>query len=212
MFGVPYVSNSKTPVNAMWDVEPYVLDLSEVIRLSEDDLLKISAANPDLRIEQNAAGQLEIMSPSGSRSTNYEARIVRVLGNWNEDSGKGEVFTGTGGFRLPNGAIRAADVAWVRRDAWEALTRSQQEKFAPVVPEFVVEIRSPSDRLPALEAKVREWIENGCKLAWLIDPIDSKATIYRADGSTETQPMDAVLSGEDVLPGFSFDLKTLPID
>lgn len=206
------MSITQTPVNAMWDVEPYVLDLSDVVRLTEDDLLKISAANPDLRIEQNAAGQLEIMSPSGFRSSAYEARIVSALGIWDDNHGGGVVSTGTGGFRLPNGAVRAPDVAWVRQQDWKALTRDQRDKFAPVVPAFVVEIRSPSDRLPALESKMREWIENGCKLAWLIDPIDSRATIYRADGSMEVRTMDSVLSGEDVLPGFSFDLKTLPLE
>jgi Uma2 family endonuclease len=195
----------------MWDVEPYTLDLSDVIRLSDDDLLKICAANPDLRIERNAAGQLEIMSPSGSSSSACGAKIVIALGMWNERHGGGIVFTASGGFRLPNRAVRAADAAWVSRSDWDALTKAQQDKFAPVVPAFVVEVRSPSDRLPALMAKMEEWIRNGCRLAWLIDPIDGKAHIYRANGTVEERGIDGILSGEDVLPGFSFDLKSLPL-
>jgi Uma2 family endonuclease len=193
----------------MWDVEPYTLDLSSVIRLSDDDLLKICAANPDLRIERNASGQLEIMSPSGSSSSACEAEFVGALHAWNKLQGTGIVFTASGGFRLPNGAVRAADAAWVRLRGWNALKTEQQDKFAPIVPEFVVEVRSPSDRLPALRRKVEEWIRSGCRLAWLIDPIEQKATVYRADGTVEERRMDSVLSGEDVLPGFSFDLMVL---
>lgn len=199
-----------TQGKAMWDVEPYTLDLSDVIRLSDDDLLQICAANPDLRIERNAAGQLEIMSPSGSSSSACEAKFVAALELWNEKHGHGIVFTASGGFRLPNGAVRAADAAWVRRSDWDALTKEQQDKFAPVVPAFVVEVRSPSDRLPALRAKMVEWIQNGCRLAWLIDPIEGSSLIYRADGTVEECGMDSTLSGDDVLPGFSFDLKKLP--
>lgn len=195
----------------MWDVEPYTLDLSEVIRLTEDDLLKISAANPDLRIEQNAAGQLEIMSPSGSRSSAVGAKIVGALGMWNERHGEGVVFGADAGFHLPNGAIRAPDACWVRRATWESISREKQDRFAPLVPPFLVEVRSTSDRMPALRAKMREWIENGCQLAWLIDPIDEKATIYRSDGSTEERRFEAVLSGEDVLPGFQLDLTMLRV-
>ncbi len=199
-----------TPVFSMWDVEPYTLDLSDVVRLSDDDLLTVCAANPDLRIERNAAGQLEIMSPSGSSSSACEAEFVAALHAWNQQYGEGIVFTASGGFRLPNGAVRAADAAWVRRSDWDVLTTAQQDTFAPVVPEFVVEVRSPSDRLPALRGKMEEWIQNGCRLAWLIDPIHGQATIYHADGTIDEFRMDRVLSGEDVLSGFAFDLKKLP--
>lgn len=193
----------------MWEIEPYTLDLSDVIRLSDEDLLKICAANPDLRIERNAAGQLEIMSPSGAESSAYEVKFVSALDVWNDRNGDGIVFGASGGFRLPNGAVRAADAAWVRLAQWNALKKEEQRKYAPVIPEFVVEVRSPSDRLPALRQKMEEWIRNGCRLAWLIDPLERAATIYRADGTIDERRMDSVLSGEDVLPGFSFDLRTL---
>lgn len=204
------VSIAKRLVRTMWDVEPYTLDLSDVIRLSDDHLLKICAANPDLRIERNAAGQLEIMSPSGITSSASEAEFVGALHAWNKHHGGGIVVTARGGFHLPNGAVRAADAAWIRRRDWESLTKEQQDTFAPVVPAFVVEVRSPSDRLPALRRKMEEWIRNGCGLAWLIDPIEQSASVFRADGTVDEHGMDGTLSGEDVLPGFSFDLKTLP--
>jgi Uma2 family endonuclease len=193
----------------MWDVEPYTLDLSSVIMLSDDDLLKVCAANPDLRIERTAGGQLEIMSPSGSSSSACEAEFVGALHAWNEREGAGIVFTASGGFRLPNGAVRAADAAWVRLSDWKALTSEQQDKFAPVVPGLVVEVRSPSDRVGALRRKMEEWIRNGCRLAWLIDPIEQRATIFRSDGTVEEHGMEGLLSGEDVLPGFVFDLSRL---
>lgn len=199
-----------TPRKIMWDVEPYTLDLSDVVKLSDGDLLAISAANPDLRIERSATGQLEIMSPSGSTSSACEAALVTALYTWNEQHRDGIVFTSSGGFHLPNGAVRAADAAWVRRGDWDALTPDQREGFAPVVPEFLVEVRSPSDRLPALRTKMHEWIANGCRLAWLIDPINRSAAIYRADGTVTEAPFDETLNGEDVLPGFVFDPASLP--
>lgn len=194
----------------MWDVEPYTLDLSDVVRLSDADLLTICAANPDLRIERNAAGQLEIMSPSGSSSSACEAAFVGALHAWNKEHGGGIVFTASGGFRLPNGAVRAADASWVSLREWNALSTEEQQKYAPVVPAFLVEVRSASDRFSALQKKMNEWIRNGCRLAWLIDPIEHIAYVYRTDGSVEEHRMDHTLDGEDVLHGFSFDLNSLP--
>jgi Uma2 family endonuclease len=194
----------------MWEPESYVLDLSDVVRLSDDDLMKICAANPDLRIEQNAAGQLEIMPPAGASSSSRDIAVALALGNWNRETKAGVVFGSSAGFRLPNGAVRATDAAWVRHDRWSALTNDQQETFAPVVPDFLVEIRSPSDSISQLQAKMSEWMENGCRLAWLIDPFDHVAIVYRADGSTATQTFDHLLSGEEILPGFAFDPHSLP--
>ncbi|MEX2402238.1 MAG: Uma2 family endonuclease [Rhodothermales bacterium] len=194
----------------MWEPEPYVLDLTEVIRLNDDDLLRISAANPDIQLEQNAAGQLEIMSPAGPSSSARAVVLTIALGTWNQQHGDGIVFDGTAGFRLPNGALRAADVAWLNRAAWERLTPDEREKFAHVVPDFLVEIRSPSDRLAHLHRKMDEWIENGCRLAWLIDPAEQHITIYRTGTDAETVDFHTTLTGEDVLPGFSFEPRTLP--
>lgn len=193
----------------MWEPEPYVLDLSDVIRLSDEDLLKICAANPELRIEQNAAGQLEIMPPSGASSSARNVDVVGALRDWNRNRSEGVVFESSAGFRLPNGAMRAPDAAWVRLDRWSALSAHQQESFAPVVPDFLVEIRSQSDSIRQLDAKMQEWIENGCRLAWLIDPYERTAYVYRSDGSRTTQSFEQPLSGEDVLTAFTFDPHSL---
>lgn len=193
----------------MWEPEPYVLDLSDVIRLSDDDLTCIFAANPDLQIEQNAAGQLEIMSPAGPLSSARAVKVAAALEIWNETNGDGVVFDGTAGFRLPNGALRAPDVAWLNGDIWRRLSPAQREVFARVVPDFLVEIRSPSDRLPHLCGKMQEWIDNGCRLAWLIDPAGRQIHIYRPERDVEIVDFHTQLSGEDIVPGFTFDPGTL---
>lgn len=195
----------------MFKFEPYTLDLSDVIRLSDDDLFKLCAANPDLRIERNAAGQLEITVSTGFLSDARAMKIAIELGNWNGVHGEpGLVLGGTAGFFLPNRAMRVPDAAWISLNTWKAISAAELEKFVHLVPEFVVEVRSASDRLPALQSKMKEWIQNGCRLGWMIDPVQKEAGIYRADGSIETVSFESILSGEDTLPGFEFDLNTLP--
>lgn len=194
----------------MWEPEPYVLDLTDVIRLSDEDLMKVCAANPDLRIEQNAAGQLEIMSPAGASSSARGVKFITALEIWNRERDEGIVFDSSAGFRLPNGALRAPDAAWLRRNRWEQFTAKQREEFTHVVPDFLVEIRSRSDRLRYLRGKMAEWMENGCRLAWLVDPRKRAVHIYRTDGRVESVGFNVELSGEDILPGFTFDPRTLP--
>jgi Uma2 family endonuclease len=207
---VPDVSYIHNPFLPMWEPEPYVLDLSDVIRLSNDDLLRICLANPDLQIEQNAAGQLEIMPPAGPSSSARAVKLVVALELWNEEHKDGIVFDGTAGFRLPNGALRAADAAWLNRDAWQRLMPEQQEKFAHVVPDFLVEIHSPGDRLAHARGKMEEWMENGCRLAWLIDPVEREIHVYRPGHDVETVDFHTMLTGHDILPGFTFDPRRLP--
>ena len=194
----------------MLQLEPYTLDLTDVVRLSDDDLWKICAANPDLRIERNAAGQLEIMSPTGAKSGLCEIKIATAVENWNEKSGLGVVLSSSVGYILPNTAMRAPDVSWTPVERWNALTDKDAEKFWRNVPDFLVEIRSPSDRLGVLQRKMQEWIKNGCRLAWLVDPKQKRVWIYRPDSEAREAPWGSHLSGEDVLPGFIFDLKRLP--
>lgn len=194
----------------MWEPEPCVLDLSDVIRLNEHDLLKIGAANPDLRIEQNAVGRLEIMPPAGPSSSARCVRLITALENWNVRRGGGIVFESSAGFRLPNGALRAPGVSWLSEDKRDHLPPEQHARFWSVVPDFLVEIRSPSDSMAHLRAKMNEWIGNGCRLAWLIDPIEREVHIYRRRGDVETIAFESRLRGEDVLAGFTFDPQSLP--
>lgn len=190
-------------------MEPLTLDFSRVLSLSDDVFFRLCESNPNLRIERNAEGELEIMSPSGGRTGNRNIQIVTDLEIWNRQTASGYVFDSSTGFKLPDSAVRAPDAAWVAADRWDGLSEEEKERFPPLCPDFVVELRSPSDWLGKVEQKMDEWIANGCRLAWLIDPARAEATVYRPDGRAETVPFDAVLSGEDVLPGFELSLDKL---
>jgi Uma2 family endonuclease len=114
------------------------------------------------------------------------------------------------GFRLPNGSMRSPDLAWIKKERWEQLSPEDQEKFAPLTPDFVIEVRSRSDSLKELQNKMQEWIDNGCRLAWLIDPVQQKAYVYKREGLIKTaETFNEQLSGEDVLSGFELDLSLL---
>ncbi|MDX1943403.1 MAG: Uma2 family endonuclease [Saprospiraceae bacterium] len=129
---------------------------------------------------------------------------------WNKMTDLGYTFDSSTGFALPNGAKRSPDVSWIIKDRWEALTQAEKEDFAPLCPDFCIELRSKTDRLNNIKAKLEEYIENGCRLGWLVDPIEKQVFIYRQDGSTEIlKGFNKKLSGEDVLPGFEFDLNIL---
>jgi len=192
-------------------MESIVLRLSDSTRFSDDELFDFCTLNKELRIERTQEGNLIIISPSGSRSSNINLKIITQFGVWedmNSDLGVG--FGPDGGFILPNQSMRAPDLAWVSKTKWDALTESQKSKFAPVAPDFIVELKSPTDSLPALKAKMEEWISNGVRLAWLIDPKSQVSFIYKADRSvTKVNGFSSFLDGEDVLPGFRLNLSKL---
>jgi Uma2 family endonuclease len=175
--------------------------------LTDRLLLLLSGANSDLRLERTAQGELIIMSPAGSRSGGRNFELAGQLYTWVKASGRGIAFDSSAGFRLPNGAIRSADLAWVERDRWEALSPDEQDRFAPICPDFVVELRSPSDPIAEVRAKMREYRAHGTRLGWLIDPQRKTVEIYRPRRRVEVLNTPATLSGEDVLPGFVLDLK-----
>ncbi len=178
--------------------------------LSEDEFFEFCVANRDLRIERDPDKKIIIMAPVGSESGFYEGEAFGELRSWNVTSSEGVTLSPSAGFKLPNGATRAADATWISLERWEALTPEQKKKFLPITPDFAIEIRSETDKLKKLKAKMQEWIENGVRLAWLIDPIEQKTHIYRADGSIEIlEGFERELSGEGVLKGFIFDLRLL---
>ncbi|MCC3496578.1 MAG: Uma2 family endonuclease [Microcoleus sp. PH2017_15_JOR_U_A] len=157
-------------------------------------------ANPDLRLERTSQGELIMNPPTGGESSSRNLSISGQLGNWcetHEDLGEG--FDSSGGFILPNGATRSPDASWVSRARWEALTPKERKGFVPLCPDFVVELRSASDSLSTLQAKMREYMDNGARLGWLIDPQNQRVEIYRQQAEVE--------SGEDVLPGFVLNLR-----
>ena len=178
--------------------------------MTEDDFYLFCRRNPELKFERRADGIIEFLAMTGGTTGRRNTELITELNIWNRQARKGQVFDSSTGFRLPNGAVRSPDVAWVRTDAWVALTPEQQEKFPPVCPDFVVELSSPSDSLTDLTLKLNEYIANGCRLAWLLDPKNETARLFRADGSVSVVKSFAeTLSGEDVLPGFSFALSLL---
>jgi Uma2 family endonuclease len=180
-------------------------------KMSDAQFEAFCLQNKHLRIERDKHGNLIVMPPVHTSTGEKETTIQSFAFMWNLKTKLGKVFNSSTGFTLPNRAMRAADTAFVSYERWEALTEKQKKSFAPVCPDFVVEIRSDSDRsLPKLKEKMKEWIENGARLGWLFDTFEEKTYIYRANGSIEiVEGFDKTLSGEDVLPGFTFDLNLI---
>ncbi len=178
--------------------------------LSEDGFYAFCQQNREQKFERRADGTIEFITMTGGTTGRLNSEFVTDLTSWNRQSRLGFVFDSSTGFRLPNGAVRSPDVAWVRTGTWQALTTEQQQKFLPLCPDFVVELVSPSDVLTDVIIKIEEYLSNGCRLGWLIDPKTETARIFRADGSVSVvKTFDEALGGEDVLPGFAFALATL---
>ncbi|WP_031530470.1 Uma2 family endonuclease [Dyadobacter crusticola] len=178
--------------------------------MDEDTFFQLCQMNDTLELERDSQGNIIVMSPTGSFTGNFNSRISGFLFLWNEQTGAGMLFDSSTGFTLPNGAVRSPDVSWIREERWNALMPEQQEKFAPICPDFVIEIRSLSDDLKYLTDKMDEYMENGAQLGWLIDRFDNKVYIYRAGEQVITQEgLKVKLAGDPVLPGFELDLATV---
>ena len=179
------------------------------IELADEQFFQLCQHNRELRFERTAKGEILIMPPTGGETSNRNFEIAVQLGIWNKQNKLGKAFDSNGGFTLPNGAVRAPDVSWVRRERWEALTPQQRQKFLPLCPDFVVELRSPSDSLKETQEKMQEYIDNGARLGWLIDPQTRRVEIYRPNQDVEILENPATVPGEDVLPGFVLDLNCI---
>ncbi len=189
---------------------PYALMLNiRQLGLTDEQFSRLCQDNPDLRFELTAGGELLIMAPTGSKMGWRHSKLNQRLANWAEQDGTGVSFDSSTGFTLPNGAKRSPDAAWLGRERWDALSEAQQEGFAPLCPDFVVELRSPTDRLADLHDKMREYIENGARLGWLIDPIDKRVYVYRPGQPVESLDNPTTLSGDPVLPGFVLRVQEL---
>jgi Uma2 family endonuclease len=181
-------------------------------RVSDHDFLQFCQVNPDLRLERNASGELIVMPPAAPDSGHRNAGITAQLWNWNQKSGLGIDFDSSAGFTLPNTAIRGPDASWMTRERWDALPKQEREKFSHICPDFVVELRSENDDMSKLRGKMQEYIAQGIKLGWLIDPKGGTVEIYRPGQPVEVLEKPTTLSGEDVLPGFVLDLKGILFD
>ena len=192
------------------ETDPVVLNFAPVMRrLRGDDFFNFCQANDRWRLELTKEGNLIIMMATGSRTGNRNFKLNGIFYNWVEEDGTGEGFDSNTGFMLPNGAERSPDLAWVKKERWETLSERQQENFAPICPDFVVELRSRTDRLKPLQTKMEEYIENGAQLGWLIDPYKRKVYVYRPGASVERLDEPEKISGEPVLPGFVLPVARL---
>ncbi len=177
--------------------------------VTDGELMELSSQNQSLRFERNYLGNLVTMSPTGAISGNREAKAIAYLLVWVESNNLGEVFSSSTGFRLPNGAIRSADAAFVSHSRLPQGWDEGEDQFLPLAPDFVIEVRSKTDSLSVLQEKMEEYIANGVRLAWLIDRQGQQAWVYRDDGTITRYPSTATLKGEDVVEGFSLALKRL---
>jgi Uma2 family endonuclease len=198
-----------TEVTTQVENSPLVLHLHPVINLTDDQFFEFCQINRDLRIERTATGELLIMPPTGSETGGRNFNLIGQLWAWVNQDGTGIGFDSSTGFTLLNGAERSPDAAWVKLERWNALTPEQQKKFAPICPEFVVELRSPSDNLEPLKTKMQEYIDNGALLGWLIDRKNRQVYIYRPGVALECLDHPATVSGDPVLPGFVLDLSKI---
>ncbi|MFP4008654.1 MAG: Uma2 family endonuclease [Spirulinaceae cyanobacterium] len=181
----------------------------DAISLTEEQFFQLCSHNRDLRFERNANGDLIIMPPTGGETGHRNAGLTAQVWLWNEQNQTGMVFDSSTGFRLPNGANRSPDVAWLTLERWNSLTVAQQQRFLPLCPDFLIELRSPTDTLTAVRQKMTEYRDNGMRLGWLIDPIEKRAEIYRPNAEVETLNRPSSLSGEAILPGFVLNLERI---
>ena len=177
--------------------------------MTDEQFYLFCQANPDLRLERTAEGDLIIMAPTGGKSGQRNAVLTARFVIWAEQDGSGVVFDSSTEFRLPNGAMRSPDVSWVRRDRWAKLSGEEQERFPPLCPDFVLELRSPSDSMASLKRKMEEYIQQGSELGLLLDPFERKVYLYRPNATPEVLDDPATITAEPALPGFSLSLKEI---
>ena len=186
---------------------PYMLALDfSAISMTDDELVQFCSDNGPLRFEMTAKRELIIMPPEGMETGSNNATILQRLANWTEQDGTGIAFGPSAGFTLPNGSMKAADACWILRERWNALSQDEKRRFSHITPDFVVELRSESDLLGHLLEKMEEYIENGVRLGWLIDPRQRRVYIYRPGEAVQVLDDPAAVSGDPELPGFTLDL------
>lgn len=178
-------------------------------KISDRDLEQLCRDNPETRFETTPQGRLIVMSPTGSESGKLNLSLAAQIWNWNDRSRLGVVFDSSAGFKLSNGATRSPDVSWVRRSKWDSLSKQQRRKFAPIDPDFIIELMSPTDDLTELQSKMLEYMDCGVSLGWLVNPDDRQVEIYRQGQNKEVLDKPANLTGEDVLPDLLVDLSEI---
>ncbi|MFN6529930.1 Uma2 family endonuclease [Nostoc sp. ChiSLP03a] len=185
------------------------INLNPIIQLTDNQFYQLCRENPEIKFERNARGELLIMPPTGGETGNRNIEIAADFVIWNRQTQLGICFDSSTCFKLPNGANRSPDVAWIRKERWDTLTPEEQEKFPPIAPDFVLELMSPSDSLKETQDKMQEYIDNGVKLGWLINSKLRQVEIYRLGQPVEILEHPKELLGEDILPGFTLNLAII---
>ena len=181
-----------------------------IIPIDDGVFLEICRKNPDNRIERTQKGEIVFMAPTGGETGKFNASIIGIFYIWNKIQKKGKIFDSSTAFRLPSTAIRSPDLAFISTDRWNSLSKGEKESFPPICPDFVLEIRSKTDKLTDLQSKMEEWIEGGCKLGWLLDIENLQFFIYKPESEVQVlQGRTVLLTGEDVLPEFTLSIDEL---
>ncbi|MBA2732930.1 MAG: Uma2 family endonuclease [Acidobacteria bacterium] len=202
------MTSTLTPIEQSSDA--LVLHFSPLLKkLSEEEFFEFCMLNKDLNIELTSAGDLIIMPPTGGKTGIRNFKLIVSFGVWAEKDGTGKGFDSSTLFTLPNGAKRSPDLAWVHNERWNQLSEKEQERFPPLCPDFVVELRSKSDSLRALQGKMEEYIENGAQLGWLIDPFKKKLYVYCPQSAVKVFDNPPDISGDPLLHGFTLDVQSL---
>ena len=193
------------------DIFPITLNLQEVLdkKMTDDEFEKFCRHNPDLQIELTVKGELLIIPPTGGETGNRNFSLIGRFFVWVETDGSGIGFDSSTVFKLPNGAKRSPDVSWITNERWEKLTKKDKIKFPPLCPDFVVELRSATDALKNLQNKMAEYIENGARLGWLIDPLERRVHVYRPNEKVEILNNPGQVSGEPLLKKFVLKLEKI---
>ena len=185
------------------------VNFNSIIDLTDEQFFQLCQVNENLRFERTATGELIIMPPAGGETSNRNGKLTQQLFNWADADGTGVAFDSSGGFKLPNGADRSPDAAWLKLEHWDTLTSEQKVRFIPMSPDFVIELLSPSDSLRVAQDKMNEYRDNGTRLGWLINQESRQVEIYRPSQEVEVLQSPATLSGETILCGFILNLQPI---
>ena len=187
----------------------FALDLRPIVDLTDDQFYDLCHANHELRFERTAEGEILIMAPTGSETGRRNARLTQRLMNWADLYGTGVVFDSSTAFKLSDGSTKSPDASWIKKERWNQLSDAQKQKFSPICPDFVIELRSTTDSIAELQEEMADYILNGAQLGWLIDPQERRAYVYRPNAEVEALENAETLAGDTVLAGFVLDLKEI---
>lgn len=188
---------------------PIVVQMRPVVEMTDDEFFEFCRINRDLHIERTAEGDIVIMTPAGGKTGSRNATLTALLHIWAKQEGTGVAFDSSTGFILPNAAVRSPDAAWVRRARLAALSEEQKKRFLPLAPDFVAELRSPTDDLREMQRKMEEYAANGVRLGWLIDPEAQQLFVYRPEQEAERLQDPAAVAGDPELPGFVLEMEEI---